>query len=1706
MRVPHPKKFSVTAVLAEQPDTRLLRAVRIPDARPVVLKQIRPGASPRALARLKNEFEFQSRLRSRSVLEAYALETFQELPTLVLEDFGGRSLDELLVAPLPVDRFLELAIPIAGAVAEVHRQGIVHRDLKPANILVNTVSGETKIADFGIASRVPRKQPVSQRPLLIEGSLAYVSPEQTGRVNRAVDSRSDLYSLGITFYRMLTGALPFHAEDPMEWVHAHLAIMPVAPGELVPGLPQALSDVVLRLLAKAPEERYQSALGLRRDLEECRRRWETGRRIEPFPLGEHGLPDRLCVPQALYGRSGEVATLLAAFERVKRRGAPELVAVSGPAGIGKSALVRELQAPIAQARGAFTSGRFDQQRRGIPYSAIVQALGALVPDLLTESEGRVSSLRQALEEALGPSARLIASVIPEVELILGKPPPVPEPPLAEAPTGFDQAFLQFLGVLTSASRPLVLFLDDLHWADPASLRLLTHVLTRPEATHLVVIGAFRDDELGPSHALRTTLEELRRTGARTVEIVLEPLSREDVGRLVADTVRCSPETAASLASLVHEKSAGNPLLAIQFLTTVQREGLLELDPRTGAWTWDLERIRSRAFPKNVADLVVKKLELLPLATQEALALASCAGNTVDAATVARAADASLEATHGALLAAVDEGLLLRLDEQTYEFAHDNVRQAVYERLPADRRLAAHEAVGRLLLAKTTPEAVPEAVFEIANQLNLGAGPLGSAEERRRGAELNLLAGKKAKAEAAYHSAATYLSSGIAQLSPESWETDDELASALHLEQAECERRDGDLDAAERLVSVVLKHARSRVDKAAAYRALSDLHGARSELGTALSYALEGLRLLGIDLPAHPTEQQVRAEYDEVSAKLGKRDIESLIDLPLVADRKVQAALRILSSLRGLASDPHLMVLHVCRMVNVCLEHGNTDASVYAYGAFGVLLCLLFRRYDDGIEFGKLGARLVEKHGYLGSRAQANLSLGRIAYWTQPVPVAINYAVGAVDAGIESGDGYAVGYACAQAVTNILTRGDRLEDVLRESDEWLDHARRAKQPDAVKAIIETQRYIQNLRGLTTTFSSLSDADFDADDFEKNLGENPTILCWHAIWKLQTRVMSGDFQGALAASPDAEQLFWASLSPSRTHDYFFYHALALAGFHAEASSSAQRENVARLREHAAQLEEWTRRCPSTFSCTHALVAAEIARIEGRTEEAMRSYEDAIRSAREHGFVQNEAIAYEVASRFYRERGYGTFADAYVHEAIGCYSRWGAEGKVRQLTRLFPHVAEPRTLAPSLTFAMEAEQFDLLSVVKASQSISSQIQLTKLRETLLQIVLEHAGAEKGAVVLGQAGNYTVYANGEAVPLSPAVLPVSVIDHVSRTLETVILDATAPSPFSSDEYLVRERPRSMLCMPIVRRAEAVGMLYLENNLFAGAFSRDKLAVLELIATQAAVSIENATLYSELQHRQQLIEAALKTRDTFLSVASHELRTPLTSLKLQIQSLRRALSDPRRPEFSFERVAESLARADRQLKRLSGLVDTTLDISRLQTKGVMLTPETVDLGDIVREVLESLGDQLGGVTWLGTQSALGFWDRLKLWQVVTNLVTNAIKFGAGKPVEIVLEDRPESVRLSVRDHGIGIAPADHERIFNAFERAVSPRHYGGLGLGLHISQRFVEAHGGSLTVESEEGAGSTFTVTLPRRTASSTDPGEGSDSHSPLSPRAPLP
>ncbi|RPH50232.1 MAG: serine/threonine-protein kinase PknK, partial [Planctomycetota bacterium] len=985
------KRYTVSETLYEGRDTTLYRGSRIADGRAVLIKSLRPKASERSLRRLQNEFDVGRALDTPLVVKAVAFETYRDGAALILEDSGGRPLDRMLGPPMDPRRFLRMALQLAKALEDVHRNGVIHKDIKPQNIIVDCRTDEAKITDFGIASLMPREHQTAQPPTILEGTLAYMSPEQTGRMNLAVDHRTDLYSLGVTLYEMLAGRPPFKADDPLGWVHCHIARPPPPLFEVSPGTPRPVSDIVMRLLAKAPEERYQSALGLRLDLEECLRRWEgEDGRIGAFELGRHELLDRFQIPQRLYGRDRQVAELLDAFDRVVRQGQPGLVLVSGYSGIGKSALVHELHKPIVRDRGLFISGKFDQFQRNIPYSTIVRAFRDLILGILSEPEERIDSWRRRLTAALGVNGQILVDVIPPLEQIIGPQPPVVELPLTEAQSRFNLVFRQFIGVFARKEHPLAMFLDDLQWADSASLKLVQELMTHADTKYVFLIGAYRDNDVTPSHPLKIALDDLRKAGAPLRDIVLSPLSTEDLGRLIADTLHCTSREAAPLAGLVHQKTAGNPFFAIQFITMLHRERLIVFDPGAGTWRWDLAKIQESGFTDNVVDLMVGNLKRLPSATQEAIKLAACVGNTAELRTLAVAGDRPEGSTRRDLLEAVREDLILR-QEDVYTFLHDRVQQAAYLLIPKEQRRETHLKIGRLLLAHTPEKELVERIFEIVNHLEFGSSLLRDPAEKEKVADLHLLAAKKAKSSAAFTVADHHLAAGIALLSEGHWRDRYDLMFALHLLRAECLFLEGRHDEAARLFPILLAHARSKVDQASVYRVRIYVHTTRGETTQAVESALECLRLFGIDMSPHPGPIRVREEFESVWKNLGDRSIESLLDLPLMADAEMRAAMDILATLYGPSfySDTDLFCLHLCRMVNLNIRHGNTAASTYAYGCFGLVLGE-FHRYQEGYRFAKLAYELMSRHGFRDYRAPANFSLKMVAFWNHPIDVVPGY--------------------------------------------------------------------------------------------------------------------------------------------------------------------------------------------------------------------------------------------------------------------------------------------------------------------------------------------------------------------------------------------------------------------------------------------------------------------------------------------------------------------------------------------------------------------------------------------------------------------------------------------------------------------------------------------------------------------------------------------
>ena len=1456
------------------PEFTLYRARQHGNPTPVLM--VAPTAEqplPQSVRRLEHEYALAAELEPAWAAKPLALTRREQRTILVLADPGGDPLDRVLERdreqPLDVARFLRLAVNLATALGQTHQRGLIHKDFKPENVLVDDL-GHVWLTGFGIASRVPRERQAPAPPEIIAGTLAYMSPEQTGRMNRSMDARSDLYSMGVTLYQMLTGALPFAAADPLEWVHCHIARQPVAPGDLR-AIPEPLSNITMKLLSKNAEERYQTASGLEADLRRCLREWQSHGRIDPFPLGADDLTDRLLIPETLYGREREVDTLLAAFDRVVAHGTAEVMLVSGYSGVGKSSVVNELHKVLVPPRGLFAAGKFDQYQRDVPYATLAQAFQMLVRQILVKSEVEVEHWRRALLDALGPNGQLVVKLIPEVEFIIGKQPPVSELPPQEARARFQLVFRRFLGAFARPEHPLALFLDDLQWLDAATLELLERLISDTDLRHVLLIGAYRDNEVSSSHPLMRTVAAIREAGTRPQEIVLTPLALDDVERLIADTLHCGLNSAGPLALLVHEKTGGNPFFAIQFITELEEERLLRFSTVAGAWSWDLDRIRGKCYSGNVVDLMVGKLSRFPHGTQESLKQLACLGNSAEFELLRTVYEDSKEEMHNRLWEAVRAGLVFRA-ENSYRFLHDRVQEAAYSLIPEQQRAHTHLRIGRILMKSIPHERLEEAIFDIVNQLNRGLHLIADAGEREGAARLNLIAGKRAKASTAYDSALRYLHDGRLLLSDEAWERNYDLIFSMESLLAECELLTAELPAAEGRLTMLAKRARSRHDFAAVTRLQVTLYTTLDRSDRAIEVFLDYLRLSGTDWRPHPSREDVMREYNRIWSLLGEREIEDLVDLPLTNDPDVLDMLDVFTEIvhPAIFFDENLSTLVVCRMASLCLEHGNCDASCFSYVWFGMFAGPRFNNYKDGFRFGQLGYDLVAKRNLTRYEARTYTSFGTLTPWAKHAAKGRELIRHAFDVAYRTGDLTFSAYSSHSLIANYLLVGDPLAEVQSEAEKGLNFVERAGFGLVTENCRANLGLIRMLRGLTSTFGCFDSHDYNEDATENRFANNPALsLSEFFYWtrKLQARFFAGDYAAAVDASCKAHQLLWTASSQVETGDFRFYAALAHAAAWNSASSEERQQHFAALSDHQRVLETWALHCPANFETKTTLVSAEIARIEGRMLDAEYFYEAAIRSAHDNDFTHCGAVSNECAAQFYFERGFTKTANMYLRDARDCYMRWGADAKVRQLEERYPAIRAGRTSAGTGTILASVELLDVATVIRVSEVVSGEIEQEKLVDRLMRAAIEDAGAERGLLIVFRGGEPRIEAEATTgqgrievtvrpTSVAPHHLPHSVLHYVIRTQERVLLDdASADQMYAKDEYVRQNRSKSLLCLPICRQSRLIGALYLENGLTPGVFTPDRVTVLQLLALQAAISLENATLYSDLQLQAGLLQ-----------------------------------------------------------------------------------------------------------------------------------------------------------------------------------------------------------------------------------------------------------
>ncbi|MEG3893490.1 AAA family ATPase [Microcoleus sp. Pol10_D6] len=1586
--------IAVQKLLYESANSLVYRALREADRQPLILKLLKESyPTPQELLRYRTEYRITRELKEAGVVQVYDLQKYQNSLVIFVEDFGGESLKIWMQQrKFSLKEFLQIAIAATETLGQIHSTNIIHKDINPSNIVFNPATGQLKIIDFGISTQLTREMPTLKNPNILEGTLAYISPEQTGRMNRSIDYRTDFYSLGVTFYELLTGKLPFETEDALELVHCHIARQPVSPHEIDPQIPLILSQIVSKLMAKNAENRYQTALGLKQDLEICLVQLQETDSIEEFDLGTLDLTDHFLIPEKLYGRETEVDNLLKAFERVRNASA-EMMLVAGFSGIGKTAVVNEVHKPIARQRGYFIKGKYDQFQRNIPFSAFVQAFRELMGQLLSESDAQLHRWKTMILTAVGESGQVLIDVIPELEHIIGAQPPALELSGSAAQNRFNLLMQKFVQVFTTAEHPLVMFLDDLQWADSASLKLLQ--LLMEDTGHLLVLGAYRDNEVSPAHPFMLTVDEIVKSGAVVNTITLQPLSLADLNQLVADTLICDLSLAGPLTELVYQKTQGNPFFSTQFLKALHEDGQIIFNPPQsptplsspltkggqrgvqGGWQCDINQVKF-ADASDVVEFMAAQLQKLPAETQDALKLAACIGAQFDLETLAIVSEELPEQTESTLWKALQEGLILVLSEgynfiqadaqspnqsvanPTYKFLHDRVQQAAYSLIPDEQKQATHLKIGQLVLQSSSEIEIEEKIFDIVGHLNQGIELINQLSERSALALLNLEAGRKARNSTAYAAANIYLQTGIELLTANCWQSQYELALNLYVAAAEIAYLNGDFDGMEQMAALVLQEAQTILDRVKIYEIKIAAQTAQSKVLETIAVAREALLQLGIELPAEPDEAKIGKALQALAALLGGRKIEELVDLPVMTNPQTQAAMQLSGMLfppifQGM---PGLLPLLSSTMVSLSLSFGNAPPSTVGYAMHGMVFCAFLQEVETGYGFGQLALSLLDRLNVPELKSTVLLLFGGwIQHRQESLLATIPTLKEGYRFGMETGDFVDAGYNIYICFYTHLFAGVELDTWEQEIAGYRAVMAQLKQYSAQIYLDMIQQTVQNLRDTHTRPDLLIGSAYDETVMiPKHYQDNEfTAIACACIFKLLLAYCYGNYTAALDHISQVKQYLMGVSGSAFVPIFHFYAALTHLALFPTQPAIEQTEILGLVETHQSTLQQWAQNAPMNYLHKWYLVEAERYRVLGNKAEAIEMYDRAISGAKENKYVNDEALANELAAKFYSEWGKTKVAQAYIFEAYYCYVEWGATAKVTDLETRYPHlfaVTQPGRKNTQTTVAMtttgSGNHLDIAAVMKASQAISGEIMLDKLLSSLMKILMENAGAQRGYLILLSQGQLFIEAEGtineelvtvlQSIPVETCQeLSSAIVNYVSRTQESVVLDDAARSgQFTNDAHIRKHQPKSILCVPLINQSQIISIVYLENNLTAGAFTPERVELLKVLSGQAAISIQNSKLYTEVRENESRLAQLNKAYERFIphqflqflkksSIIDVELGDQVQlEMSVLFSDIRdfTTLSETMTPEDNFKFINSYLSRMEPVINENHGFID----------------------------------------------------------------------------------------------------------------------------------------------------------------------------------------
>lgn len=1622
---------------------------------------------------------------------------------------------------------LHLFVALIKGLSEVHKRIDLHQAVCLANLRL--------LPDGSVEFRNDATVP-----------LAYSSPEQTGRMNRQVDYRSDYYSLGIVLYELLSGHLPFESDSVMELVYSHIAKKPLPPSRFNPAIPDAVGNIVLKLLAKNAEDRYQSLEGLLSDIERCLTAWQESGTVQPFPLAQQDVCDRLQISQKLYGRDCEYARLLSAFKKVTT-GTAELVLVTGYSGVGKSSLVNEIHKPVVAQGGYFISGKFDQFKRTIPYSAFNQAFRELMRQILTESESRIADWRAKLLKALGPNGQLIIDAIPELEFIIGKQPQVPLPSATR--NSFNYVMQNFVSVFTRVEHPIVLFLDDLQWADAASLKLISLLMRNLNDPCLLLIGAYRSNEVDVAHPLNLTIDLMRKEASVTT-IELNALTDLSILEMVADTLQCEEAEAISLASLIYRKTLGNPFFIGQFIKSLNSDGFLYFE--NGRWRWNIAQITELNITDNVVDLLTKELRRLPESTQRLLTIAACIGSRFDLQTLETVSQRSKQEIGELLHDAIQTGLVLpaehtvaatALVSYVYQFRHDKVQQAAYEGIAKYEADAIHLEIGRLLLNSLSEEEKEESIFELVDHLNQGRGLLTTPNEKDKLAELNLQAAKKARKSAAFdvHRDCIEIASEFGSV--HTWREKQVFMHELYMEKINAAFARADYKEMEKLCQIVCEHSETPGEIIAAKNYLIRCYGAIYKPQELMKTGIEMLEIAGIKIPPNLNEQHILLARMKLKVALRGRDPLELEHLPPATDPdyllQLQATMAFLGYGFTYLAGSNVVLWVALEMVRRSIHYGSSPNCAYAYAVWGRTLVGKLNKIAEGYKFGKVAAQLGGEKISLGA---AGIFHGIIRHHREHLSLSLEPLMDIYVKAMETGDrpGAMVALSFSDAIR--FQSGGNVQEALQTIRKDLDIYRKMDYAALLGVMIPWALLFSRLVG-----ESISDITQGRDQEDYVQSRKNAADPWGTFYVRTIQAIGeyyfGEFVKARLHSAEAMDLPGFHFGTPSSAFLMWVNSLADLALCRpyDAHSSA---TLLRVKVWQRRFKNWADHAPMNYRHKWQLVEAERYRVADRNKRAEQAYELAIAGARKYGFVNDEALAHELTGKFYLSQGKDINARMHLEQAHARYEEWGAFAKAMQMEQAYPILLArviSRRRENNRDMEVERErQVDIQTVIKASQTLSGEIQLDKLLSSLMRLLIENAGAQKGALLLMEHGRLFIQAEvssdgaivvQQGVPLEDSkTLGLAVINYVKRTHGNIVLgDAANDSQFNGDPYIERERPKSILCLPLQKQGQLIGVMYMENNLAVDAFTPEHTELLQILSTQIAISLENAGLYNDLEQKieartqalsqknaelhdtlnslrrtqKQLVESAkLASLGQLVAGVAHEINTPLgvgvtgastlAEETSRLQSLFQSGAMKRSDLDAYVGTAGTISKLLlSNMERAATLIQSFKDVAVDQTSEER---RTFLLKAYIDEILSNLSPMLRRSEHRMTVSCDATIEvdtyPGALSQVITNLVMNSLLHAFVEQsqgeiliiVRSVLESEQETdmLELSLSDNGKGIAPENLAKIFDPFFTTMRGR--GGSGLGLNIVHNLVTGTlQGQISVESKLDVGTTFLVRFPR-------------------------